>query len=64
MAALGSLSAIATFGLVHGVCAGGWCWEALTPYLKTAGHDVVSVDLHCDDPKATFSDYAEVASTP
>jgi pimeloyl-ACP methyl ester carboxylesterase len=56
-----SVSVTATFGLVHGVCAGGWCWDDLTPYLKAAGHDVVSVDLPCEDPSATFSDYADVA---
>ena len=33
----------------------------LAPYLKAAGHDVVCVDLPCDDPKATFSDYADIA---
>jgi pimeloyl-ACP methyl ester carboxylesterase len=49
-----------TFGLVHGVCAGAWCWELLTPHLEAAGHDVVAVDLPCDDPDASFTDYAEV----
>jgi pimeloyl-ACP methyl ester carboxylesterase len=51
---------MAVFGLVHGVCAGGWCWELLTPYLEAAGHDVVAADLPCEDPAATFSDYAGV----
>src|SRR5947209_6342173 len=51
---------MATFGLVHGVCAGGWCWEGVTPLLEAAGHDVVAVDLPCEDRDATFSDYAEV----
>lgn len=51
---------MAAFGLVHGVCAGAWCWDAVTPLLETAGHDVVAVDLPCEDRGATFSDYAEV----
>src|SRR5437764_9043882 len=51
---------MAVFGLVHGVCAGGWCWELLTPYLEAAGHDGVAADLPCEDPAATFSDYAGV----
>lgn len=49
---------MATFGLVHGVCAGAWCWDLLTPHLEEAGHRVIAVDLPSDDPKATFSDYA------
>jgi pimeloyl-ACP methyl ester carboxylesterase len=49
-----------TFALVHGVCAGAWCWELLTPHLEQAGHRVVAVDLPSDDPKARFSDYADV----
>lgn len=49
---------MATFGLVHGVCAGAWCWDLLTPYLEDAGHEVVAVDLPCDHQGATFSDYA------
>jgi pimeloyl-ACP methyl ester carboxylesterase len=52
---------MATFGLIHGVCAGGWCWEQLVPHLEKAGHDVIAVDLPCDDPGAAFSDYAEAA---
>jgi pimeloyl-ACP methyl ester carboxylesterase len=51
---------MATFGLVHGVCAGAWCWEPLVPHLQEAGHDVVAVDLPCEDSAATFSDYADV----
>jgi pimeloyl-ACP methyl ester carboxylesterase len=51
---------MATFGLVHGVCAGAWSWDLLTPYLEEAGHDVVAVDLPSDEPEATFSDYARL----
>jgi pimeloyl-ACP methyl ester carboxylesterase len=51
---------MATFGLVHGVCAGAWSWAAVQPLLEEAGHRVVAVDLPCDDPQAKFSDYATV----
>jgi pimeloyl-ACP methyl ester carboxylesterase len=51
---------MATFALVHGVCAGGYCWELLSPYLEAAGHAVVAVDLPCDEPTAANSDYANV----
>jgi pimeloyl-ACP methyl ester carboxylesterase len=53
---------MATFGLVHGVCAGAWSWDLVVPLLEEAGHRVVSVDLPGDDPTATFSDYAEVVN--
>jgi pimeloyl-ACP methyl ester carboxylesterase len=46
--------------LVHGLCAGAWCWEQLTSHLEAAGHDVVAVDLPCEDPEARFTDYAAV----
>jgi pimeloyl-ACP methyl ester carboxylesterase len=46
--------------LVHGVCAGSWCWELVVPFLEDAGQSVVAMDLAGDDPDATFSDYAEV----
>jgi len=47
-----------TFVLVHGVCAGGWCWEPLTQELRQRGHTVVAPDLPCDDPTAGLGDYA------
>lgn len=31
--------------LVHGAWHGPWCWDALTPLLEAAGHDVTTVDL-------------------
>ncbi len=32
----------------------------LSPWLLERGHDVVAMDLPCDDPASTFSDYAQV----
>ncbi len=49
-----------TFALVHGAWHGGWCWEKLTPLLEQRGHRVIAPDLPCDDPSASFSDYADV----
>jgi len=31
---------MATFVLVHGGGHGGWCWKRLTPFLRSAGHEV------------------------
>ena len=50
-----------TFGLVHGAWHGAWCFERLVPELETRGHRALAMDLPCDDPSATFEDYAEVA---
>ncbi len=51
---------MATIALVHGVCAGAWCWEPLIPMLIEAGHKPIAVDLPSQDTTATFSDYAQV----
>lgn len=51
---------VATFALVHGSWCGAWCWELLIPHLLKAGHDVVAVDLPCEDSSATFDTYADV----
>ena len=49
-----------TFGLVHGAWHGAWCWAALERELAARGHRAIAVDLPCDDPSATFDDYAGV----
>jgi pimeloyl-ACP methyl ester carboxylesterase len=48
-----------TFALVHGAWHGAWCWEQLTPLLRQAGHDVVTMDLPNEDGTATFDTYAD-----
>jgi pimeloyl-ACP methyl ester carboxylesterase len=50
---------MATFGLVHGAWHGAWCWERLIPHLVQQGHAAVAMDLPCDDPSATFDEYAD-----
>ena len=49
-----------TFALVHGGWHGAWCWELLTPLLLQEGHDVIAMDLPCDDSSAGFDTYADV----
>lgn len=49
-----------TFALVHGAWHGAWCWERLTPLLQQEDHDVVAMDLPCDDASASFEVYADV----
>lgn len=49
-----------TFALVHGGWYGAWCWERVAPGLEARGHQVVAVDLPCDDATATFETYADV----
>jgi pimeloyl-ACP methyl ester carboxylesterase len=49
-----------TFALVHGGWHGAWCWEMLTPLLERRGHDVVTMDLPCDDGSARLEEYADV----
>ena len=51
---------MSTFALVHGAWHGAWCWEKLSPELRSRGHRVITMDLPCDDPCATFDDYADV----
>jgi pimeloyl-ACP methyl ester carboxylesterase len=53
---------LATFALVHGARHGAWCWERLTPELERLGHATVAMDLPCDDPAATLTDYAGVVA--
>ena len=57
MAAAGS-----TFVLVHGGWHDAWCWNLLTPELTALGHEVVTMDLPCDDPAKSFPDYADVVA--
>jgi pimeloyl-ACP methyl ester carboxylesterase len=58
-----TLRHMTTFALVHGSWVGAWCWELLTPLLQEAGHDVVTMDLPCNDGSASFETYADVVCT-
>lgn len=47
-----------TFALVHGAWHSGSCWDLTAALLRDAGHDVVTVDLPCENPAAGLVDYA------
>ena len=51
---------MSTYVLIHGAGDRAWAWHRLEPELRRRGHDVVAVDLPCEDDAATFSDYADV----
>jgi pimeloyl-ACP methyl ester carboxylesterase len=51
---------VTTFTLIHGAMMGGWCWERVEPALRSRGHDVVVVDLPCDDVAVGFDGYIDV----
>ncbi len=52
---------MATFGLVHGAYHGAWCWSRLRAELEGRGHRVLTLDLPCEDPQASASEYADAA---
>jgi len=49
-----------TYVLVHGAGDSAFYWHLVEPGLRERGHDVVAVDLPCDDESAGFADYADV----
>ena len=50
---------VATFVLIHGGGCGPWHWHLLEPELRGRGHDVVVVDLPCEDETAGLAEYAD-----
>jgi len=51
---------MSTFALIHGAWGSGWHWAGVPDALRALGHEVVAPDLPCEDPAATFEDYAQV----
>ena len=51
---------MATYVLIHGAGSDSWYWHLVVPRLEANGHDVVAVDLPCDDDAAGFEEYADV----
>jgi pimeloyl-ACP methyl ester carboxylesterase len=51
---------VTTFALIHGAWGSGWHWGTVPDELRATGHEVVAPDLPCEDPEATFDDYADV----
>jgi len=51
---------MATFVLIPGAGSDSWYWHLVVPELEAAGHDVIAVDLPCDDDSADFGAYTDV----
>jgi len=51
---------MSTYVLIHGAGSDAWYWHLVEPRLCARGHDVVAVDLPCDDDSAGFEEYADV----
>jgi pimeloyl-ACP methyl ester carboxylesterase len=50
---------VATYVLIHGGGDSAFYWHLLAPELRERGHDVVAMDLPCDDQSASLSDYVD-----
>jgi pimeloyl-ACP methyl ester carboxylesterase len=50
---------MATYILIHGAGGTSWYWHRIVPLLEVGGHDVVAVDLPCDDDRAGLVDYVD-----
>ena len=50
---------MATYVLIHGAGDRASSWDLLRAELQARGHQVVAIDLPCDDPSAGLWDYAE-----
>jgi alpha-beta hydrolase superfamily lysophospholipase len=48
-----------TFVLVHAAGDSAWYWHLVEPELRKRGHDVVAMDLPCDDDPAALAEYAD-----
>jgi pimeloyl-ACP methyl ester carboxylesterase len=50
---------MATYVLIHGAGDVAWYWHLLAAELQERGHDVVAMDLPCDNESAGLSEYAD-----
>jgi len=50
---------VTTFVLIPGAGSDSWYWHRVAPLLRARGHDVVAVDLPCDDDAAGLAEYAD-----
>ncbi|HEY7133801.1 MAG TPA: alpha/beta hydrolase [Acidimicrobiia bacterium] len=50
---------MATFVLIPGAGSDSWYWHLVAPELRARGHDVVAVDLPCDDDRADLGVYTD-----
>lgn len=51
---------VATYVLIHGAGSDSRYWHLVGPRLEALGHEVVAVDLPCDDDTAGLREYADV----
>jgi pimeloyl-ACP methyl ester carboxylesterase len=51
---------MATYVLIHGAGGTPWYWHRVAPVLEDRGHQVVAIDLPCDDDSAGLAEYADV----
>ena len=50
---------MATYVLIPGAGSNSWYWHLVTPELEARGHEVVAVDLPCDDDSAGLAEYVD-----
>lgn len=50
---------MATFVLIHGAGDTAWFWHLVDPELRQLSHDVVTMDLPCEDDSAGLGEYAD-----
>jgi pimeloyl-ACP methyl ester carboxylesterase len=50
---------MATYVLIHGAGDSAFYWHLLAPELRERGHDVVAMDLPCDDESAGLIEYTD-----
>lgn len=53
------MRAVTTFVLIPGAACDSWHWHLLDAELRARGHDVVCVDLPCEDDTAGLEEYAD-----
>jgi pimeloyl-ACP methyl ester carboxylesterase len=55
-----TVSAVATYVLIHGAGSDGWYWHRVEPLLRERGHAVVTMDLPVADESAGLERYTQV----
>ena len=50
---------MATYVLIHGAGDSAFYWHLLAPEPRQRGHEVVAMNLPCDDESAGLSDYTD-----
>jgi pimeloyl-ACP methyl ester carboxylesterase len=53
---------MATYALIHGGGDSGFYWRLLGPELRSRGHEVIAMDLPCEDESAGLAEYADTAA--